>query len=208
MQSPLRDDLARTALISDSLDALGHRAAILPQEIAPIWPGARACGRAMTLVFADVPAGKSSRGLIDACEEFSPASVIVAAGETQPVARWGELLSLAAAARGVVGLVAEGYVRDTAALARMRFPVFALGSSPQRPDARIDVVTQNEAIRISGVSIEPGDLIVADSDGVVAIPRRLEAELIEHLESSALREQELRRRLSNGDRLLDALGLT
>jgi regulator of RNase E activity RraA len=83
---------------------------------------------------------------------------------------WGELLSTAARARGLVGAVTDGLTRDVTGIAEVRFPVYAAGTSPLDSAGRQDFAAFDEPVTIGGVTIRPGDWIVADNLGVAAIP--------------------------------------
>ena len=84
---------------------------------------------------------------------------------------WGELLSTAARYRGCRGVVIDGYTRDTRAIIAMGFPVFCRGIHPADSLGRLDVAAHDVPIHCGGVLVGPGDLILADDDGVVAIPQ-------------------------------------
>jgi regulator of RNase E activity RraA len=113
---------------------------------------------------------------VDSC---LPDDVLVAAaGGSMRSGIWGELLSTAAMNRGCVGAVVDGAVRDVARMTQMGFPVYARGTSPYDSLHRQRVIDRDVVVEIDGVPIAPGDLIVADQDGVVVVPKRLEAETL------------------------------
>jgi regulator of RNase E activity RraA len=87
---------------------------------------------------------------------------------------WGELLSTAARNSGCVGAIIDGAVRDVRKMSAMRFPVFARGTSPYDSKDRQRVVDFDVPVEIDGVKFSPGDLVVADCDGVVVVPRDVE----------------------------------
>jgi 4-hydroxy-4-methyl-2-oxoglutarate aldolase len=119
---------------------------------------------------------------------------------------WGDILTLAARKAGVAGLVVDGSVRDTGQIIAMEFPVFARGISIKAAQKKnpggIDV-----PVICGGVRIEPGDVVVGDGDGVVAIPR---ARLVAVLSASRKREadeDDLRVGIAEGRTTVDLLGL-
>ncbi len=166
----------RSALVSDALDSLGHRERCLTARIAPITPSAVLVGRAFPVQIEpvdelpDVP----YQGLLAALDAVRPDDVFVAAvGGNADVAIWGELLTTVCQARGAVGAVCDGYARDTALIREHGFPVFGRGTVPTDSNGRSEVRAHNVPVVIDGVPIEPGDLVVADDDGVVIVPASL-----------------------------------
>ena len=106
---------------------------------------------------------------VDSCQ---PDDVIVcAAGGSFRSGIWGELLSTAARNTGCVGVLVDGAVRDISKMRSMCFNVVALGTSPYDSKNRQRVVDYDVTIEIDGVRVDPGDLIAADEDGVVFVPK-------------------------------------
>jgi regulator of RNase E activity RraA len=113
---------------------------------------------------------------VDACR---PDDVIIAAaGGSMRSGIWGELLSTAARNRGCAGAIVDGAVRDVAAMRRLGFPVFARGTCPYDSRDRQRVVDIDVTVEIEGVLFTPGDLVLADEDGVVLVPRAIEVEAV------------------------------
>ena len=92
---------------------------------------------------------------------------------------WGELLSTAARNRGCVGAIIDGAVRDVEKMQEMDFPVFARGTSPLDSLHRQRVTAVDVMVQIGSVAIHPGDLLLADLDGIVVVPRAAEAEALQ-----------------------------
>ena len=173
---------ASTAIVSDALDRLGRRDQVLDLGIRPIWPGARLAGVAVPVVIVadtsepDLPYD----GELTALECLRPGDVpMLAVEEGVRCASWGELFSCAAIGRGAAGLVVDGFVRDAAQIQALGFPAFARGLSPLDTHARAAVTGIDVAARVGGVDVNPGDLVVADIDGIVVIPREIAAEVVE-----------------------------
>lgn len=145
-------------------EAAGKRGAVDP-AIRAIWPGACLAGPARTV---RVPRGEnlSLHRMLSGLRKGDV--VVVDAQGATDVAIWGEIMAVAALARGCSGLVVDGAVRDAAAMERRRFPVFARGVAIPGPgktragDADIE-------IRVGGCNVRPGDLVVGDADGVVVV---------------------------------------
>jgi regulator of RNase E activity RraA len=135
----------------------------------PLPPGLAAVGRDGRLVgFARTVhlAPGDNLGLQALAVQARPGDVIVAVGGGDRTALVGELLCLRAAVRGAAGFIVDGYVRDREALA---LPVFARGTQPRRP-ARRDFVAIDEPVELLTVPVRPGDLVLADPDGIVVVP--------------------------------------
>lgn len=117
---------------------------------------------------------------------------------------WGELLSTAATNRGCVGAVVDGAVRDIARMSDMRFPVFARGTCVYDSRDRQRVIDIDVPVEIRGVRLCPGDLVFADVDGVVVVPRSVESEAILRAWDKVHAENEVRDAIRNGMKATDA----
>lgn len=137
-------------------------------EIKPVWTGAKLLGAALTV---RCRVGDNLT-LHKAIELAKPGDVIVvdAGGYREAGGMWGEIMALAARKQGVEGVVIDGAVRDTPVLREMKFPAFACTSSPGSTTKR-SFGAINRPITCGGVLVNPGDIIIADDDGVVVIPR-------------------------------------
>lgn len=151
------------ANLGDALERLD----IVDGGIAPIWHGARLVGSALPILTV---AG-DNQAVIDALEHIRTGDVLVInAGGYAGRAILGDNLAQRFDLFGATGAVVDGYVRDRDIIADLGFPVFARGLTPAGPfkngPGRIGV-----PVAIGGVVISPGDIVVADSDGVIAIPQ-------------------------------------
>jgi len=171
-----------TGLLSDACDAAGSRDRALRPDIRPLDESLVLVGRAKTSTWAPmyhVPERPYDKE-IAAIDSLQPGDVFVmAVGRSNEIVPWGELLSTAAHARGGRGALADGLIRDSRQIREMRFPVFCTGRRPYDSCGRGILVDYDVPIRIDGILIEPGDLIVGDGDGVVVVPRRIEKEVLE-----------------------------
>lgn len=175
------DARVAAAQVSDSLDEAGARGQVLDASIRPLRDGMRAVGRARTVRFAAAEeAGEDPYDdMIEFIDSVRPGEVVViAAGGSSRSAYWGELFSAAAIGRGAAGLVCDGYARDRAKVLALGFPVFALGTRPIDYRARMRVVATQTPVTCGGVRIAAGDLMVAEDDGIVAVPRHLEPDVV------------------------------
>jgi 4-hydroxy-4-methyl-2-oxoglutarate aldolase len=142
-----------------------------------------------------------------ALAEAPPGSALVASrlGDT-PAGHWGELMCVAASAAGIRGLVVSGTVRDVARIEARRFPVFHAGVAP-RPATKSHPGELGQPVCIGDVTISTGDLIVADADGIVVVPRSHVDVVLSDVAALQHRETELVKLLEGGMTTLEALGL-
>jgi 4-hydroxy-4-methyl-2-oxoglutarate aldolase len=170
----------------------------LPHDIQAAWTGAAVVGRALPI---ETPAG-DNLPLHIAIECAEAGDVLVVDGQGAPFGYWGEVMTVAAQARGVAGLVINGCVRDIAAIAALAFPVFATGRSVVGTikGSRDGV---GERIVLGSATVAPGDVIVADADGVVALPaHRLDA-IVDAARARTDDEQRYMDRLRAGETTMD-----
>ena len=170
------------AVISDALDAAGHREQTLRHTIRPLYPDAVVVGRAMPVLCVDVyeMPDEPYQQEIAAVDSLKQNDIFVCStNQSTRNCIWGELLSTAARARGARGAIIEGFIRDARQIIEMQFPVFMTGLSPVDSYGRGDVVAYNVPIECGGVTVNPGDIVFGDIDGVVVIPQGVEVEAIE-----------------------------
>ena len=190
----------RTSLLSDALDRAGHRRRCLGPDIVAL-SGSRLEGRAFPFVVerAERPAETPYRGLLAALDAVPAGGVvIVPGGRATDAALFGELMATACLARGAVGAVCEGYVRDLGDVRALGFALFGCGTVPYDMDGRLEVVGHDRAIEIDGVTIEPGALVVADDDGVVVVPADVEGEVVAAAREKASKEGDFRAAVAAG----------
>jgi 4-hydroxy-4-methyl-2-oxoglutarate aldolase len=187
--------------LSDALDAAGRRNQVMSATIRPLVKGTCARGHAATVAFGpvdhDVEAAYDEMiAFIDGLDRG--AVVVAATGPSERSAFWGELFSTAAIARGAAGLVCDGYIRDTPGIEELGFPAFAPGSRPIDMRGRMEVTARGAAVECAGVGVAPGDLVLADADGVVVVPQDVEADVLARATERAERESTVRDELLAG----------
>ena len=162
-----------SALASDCLDKLGYGRQVLNEDIKMVSGSGIMLGYAFPVrleivnTFPEVP----YIGLLKALDAVGKDQVyVVPTNRAGIAALWGELLSTACAFKGVAGALADGPTRDLSRTDAMGFKVFATGTLPIDINGRYEVIAHNVPGEIDGVAINPGDLIVGDSDGVTIIP--------------------------------------
>jgi regulator of RNase E activity RraA len=169
----------------------------------PAWPAARLLGPAFTVQGAP----GDNLALHRAVAEAAPGDVIVlAVGGEQRRAHLGGIVASAARARGIAGVVVDGAVRDRAELEEIGVPVFHRGVSPLKP-TKDGPAELRVAVQIDVVRIEPGDLVAADADGVVVVPRVRADELLAAAEQLEAREREILARVQAGETTVEIYGL-
>lgn len=189
-----------TPVVGDILDQMERYHQILPQPIQPMKEDMVIVGRAMPSLLIDVygkqekPFGK----LTEALDQLQPGEVYIASGGYMRSAYWGEILTATARQRGAVGAVIDGFHRDTPMVLEQNFPVFSRGRFAQDSAVRTKVVDYRCPIEVGGVWINPGDLVFADLDGVLIIPKELEEEVIRLALEKVRGEKVVRKEIENG----------
>jgi regulator of RNase E activity RraA len=195
-----------TAVICDALDEMGLRDRAMRERLRPLAPDFVFAGWARTITCVDVHyEHEDPYGLeIEALDSvLNGEVVVVGTGESTRNAPWGELLSTAAMARGARGAVVDGLTRDVKKILALGFPVFAAGIKPVDSRGRGIVSDYNVPVACGGVVVSPGDLIVADFDGIVAIPSEAVNEAVLRATEKVSRENSTRAELMQGAYLRD-----
>ena len=165
-----------SARVADTLDSLGLRHQVCAPVLHPVRGGVCAVGRAVTVAF-EIDRGPDDptdpyAAMIDFIDSLGDGDFpVIAARGDERTAYWGQLFSAAAAGHGAAGVVCDGPVRDTADIAALGFPVFARSSRPVDYRGRMRVESYGASVDCAGVTVSPGDAVVADDDGVVIVPR-------------------------------------
>lgn len=170
-----------SAVVADALDALGYTHQSPRVHLRPMTGIDCLVGRCKTTLWADMahvdPKPYELELIaVDGCQ--SDDVLIAAAGGSMQSGIWGELLSTAARNSGCVGSIIDGAVRDVGKMAAMGFPVFARGTCVYDSMNRQRVIDVDVPVEIDGVRFAPGDLVFADADGIVVVPRVIEAQAI------------------------------
>jgi regulator of RNase E activity RraA len=194
--------------VSDAQDKLGIKGTVI--GILPLYPTGRIVGRAVTVRLKTVGPGEvATRHLCTAAVEASePGNIIVIdhKGRTD-VAGWGGILSTAATAKKVGGVIIDGASRDVDEAQGLGLPLFARGAVPLTARGRIIEDSTNEQIEIGGVAVMPGDYIIADNSGVVVVPADRAEEVIPAAESIAAREAAMASDILAGKSVTEVMGI-
>jgi hypothetical protein len=215
---PSRDEIVGrlySAVLSDVLDGLGltrqaMRPFVRPLDEALVLFGRRGPGstcRATTSSRGATPTRSRSRWWTTcgpATWRCSPA-----AGPTDRIAPWGELLTTASIARGAAGCVTDGLVRDVRRIREVGFPVFHGGIGPLDSKGRGEMMAMDVPVECGGVRVEPGDYVLGDVDGVVVVPHAAAEEAFRQALGKVAAEDRTREMLAAGRKLrevFDELG--
>ena len=210
MSNKLLDRLSAipyTGAISDILDEMGFRMQVLPKEIQSLKPGQTLAGRAVTAYGVEttstdpevifVPFLKLLGSLVDG-------DVIVLQPNGENCSHIGELSSETAKFRGARGAVIDGGARDWSYIEKLDFPVYAKYKTPADINGRWCLSDYNTPIIIGQTTIEHGDYIVGDSDGVVVIPSVVIEEVVAKAEACIHTENLVRLEILQGVHPLEA----
>lgn len=165
----------RAAMVSDSLDLMGIRENVMNFAIKPLERSMKITGYAATIEF--VPSDEFNSAdpygpAIDFLDNLQSGEVVIlSTGESNKSAFWGELFSTAALKRGATGVIADGPLRDVNQIFEVGFNAFGVRTLPYDYKGRMKVASVRTTVLCGGVSVAPGDFIIADVDGVVVVPQ-------------------------------------
>lgn len=202
----IRDHLY-VAVVCDILDELGYRQQAMHQRLRPLLPDIRNCGfagRARTFRWTDIDhIAEDPYGLeIEAMDSLRKDDVIVHSTDSGGTnAPWGELMSTVAINKRAAGCICDSQIRDCVRIIEMGFPVYYTGIRPLDSKGRAIVTDYDVPVRCGEVLVHPGDIIFADYDGVVTIPRAIENEVMGKAKDKVNRENLSRKELLQGNSL-------
>ena len=196
-----------SAVICDALDAEGYRHQSPRIELRQLTTQETIVGRCRTTLWADMfhedPAPYDLE--LQAVDSCVPGDVMIAAaGGSMRSGIWGELLTTAVLNGGCVGAIVDGAIRDVEKIAAMNFPVVARGTCLYDSKNRQRVIDRDVPVEIDGVVFAPGDLVMADADGVVVIPQQIEQQILQAAWSKVHAENAVRDAIRNGMKAVDA----
>ena len=205
--SPLKTLSA--SILSDVMDSLSLMGQAMKPFVRPLDAELVLVGRARTGLYMPVYSHRAGENPYEVeialVDDLKAEEVVVLAcnGPTERIAPWGELLSTAAQARGAAGCVTDGLVRDVKQIRAMAFPVFHGGFGPLDTKGRARMVERDVTVQCGGVTVQPGDIVFGDADGVVVIPRQHEADVLSRAAAKVAGENHTRDALRQGELLGD-----
>lgn len=181
------------ASVADAVDKVCGRRGYMSSVIKPRINDKRICGPAATVLEAATDEFVPPQHALDLIDEAPAGSVIVISieGGEPDVAVWGGLMTAGAVANGHAGAVLDGAVRDLTEIRRdYGFPVYARDVSPGTTLGRYRTVASQVPVRVGGIVVHPGDIVVGDVDGVVVVPQAQAAEVLKMAQEIDARELE------------------
>jgi regulator of RNase E activity RraA len=204
----------RVVDVVDAMDGMGYfDIGLMSPEIRPLWSGIKFWGVAVTVrcVPANRPMWKLDTteeivrahgvwfdkvGQVDFAQHVRPGSVVVTdTGDSREVGFWGSNNSLGMIARGAVGIVTDGYCRDTYEVALQKTPICARMRGRTIIPGRIEVVEAQATISCGGAQVRPADMVGCDDDGVVVVPAEIATEVATHARAILLADMRGRHKL-------------
>lgn len=188
-------------LMADALDSLGYRHQVMSPRIHPVAATKKVFGIAFTIQAIACPAlpEKPYETELEATDRIPAGAIVVfSAGGAMDAGVWGELLTTRALARGAVGAVIDGGVRDLAGIDELGLPTFASTIHPADSYGRIEVVSYGEPLICGDVPVDPGDIIGADIDGTIVVPRAIAPEAISVASAKREKERSAQQMLNDG----------
>jgi regulator of RNase E activity RraA len=186
-------NLVALASIADAVDLVCGKRGYMDCSIKPRINEKRMCGPAATVLEAATDEKVPPQHALDLIDEAAPGSVIVIAiaGGESNVAVWGGLMTAGAVANGHAGAVLDGGVRDLTEIRRdYGFPIYARAVSPGTTLGRYRTVASQVPVSVGGIVVHPGDIVVADIDGVVVVPKDKASEVLAMAQDIDARELE------------------
>ena len=204
IERPSLDEVKEiSAFTPATLHEAQGRTGALTSRIKPIYPGMRACGPAIT---AKCHPGDNLM-LITAISLAQPGDMlVVSAGDHPEQGGFGEVLATACKAKGIVGLVTDAGVRDGPAIRQLGFNAFCYGLC-MKGTVKETLGTVNQPIVIGGVAINPGDIVSADDDGVVIVPKETIAAVVKSSAARDEKEAEVMKALREKGDILELSGM-
>lgn len=190
-----------SAVLCDALDAAGFPNQSPHAPLQNLTTSGLFAGRCRTTLWADMfhPDPQPYALELQAVDSCQPDDVfIAAAGGSMRSGVWGELLTTAVLNGGCVGAIVDGAVRDLRRIRELRFPVLARGTCLYDSRDRQRVIDRDVPVQIGGVRFHPGDLVVADDDGVVVVPQSVETEVLRLAWEKVHAENQVRDAIRNG----------
>jgi regulator of RNase E activity RraA len=181
------------ASVSDAVELVTGKVGTMRHDMK-LMAGTNLVGRAVTALAKPASAAEATPSLstkhsVEMIDEAGPGDIGVIVMEgTLDIAAMGNLMATAAVERGMAGMVLDGAVRDLWDIRRMGLTIYARSKSPRTAVGHYATVARNVAVECGGITVRPGDIIVADEDGVVVVPQDRAAEILAQAQAIDARE--------------------
>lgn len=194
-----------TTCVSDAMDRLGIECCAL--GIKPIRFGQKICGQAFTVQYISCEQQQGTVG--DFLDDVLPGQVVVIAnyGRTDCTV-WGDIMSHKAYDGGIAGTVIDGVCRDVTSILNSGYPIFSKGYYMRTGKDRVCASAINVEVKISDISVAPGDIIFGDDNGVIVIPSGIAKQAVEVAERIDQQESKILALISKGCSLREAREIT
>ena len=173
--------LVEVASVADAMEQLYNQKIYMSHDMRPLSP-TKFAGPAVTVMMKKEEhqeGSKASSGMLDAIDKAPAGSVYVLVLEDGlDIAGIGGLMATAMKYRGLAGAIIDGGVRDTPQIRKLQFPVFSRGVVPSTSINHYRFVAMNVPVTCAGVKVAPGDIVAADEDGVVVVPKARAADVL------------------------------
>ncbi len=205
-----------TATVSDILDTMGIRGAISASVLRPVIPGRTVVGPVVTLRYVferKTPTQghtEGNRGRMadrDAYAVAQPGDVIVYDADGQEVSCQGGMSSNVAVKSGIAATICDGGVRDVEEMRRLGYPVWSRHITPITGKFRIEAAEINGPVVINGIQVCPGDLCIADDNGVVFVPQDKIIEVLDRVKAASEREARVMEAFHAGGSIAEVLNI-
>ena len=184
------------ASVADAVDQIVGERGFMSHSMRPMIPG-QVVGRALTALVRPAPADKATPALavkhsVEMIDNSKPGEVgVIVMEDGLDVAAIGGLMATTAKVRGMAGMVLDGGVRDLAEIRALDFPVYARSVTPATAVGRYASVARQIPVTCAGITVHPGDIIVAGEDGIVRVPQQKAAEVLARAREIDARETKM-----------------
>jgi regulator of RNase E activity RraA len=190
--------------VCDALYALGLPEQVLPSGLRPLFPEQRMVGEAFTVQGRPLkPIGwdegsERIKSYLQIFERMTPDTVLVSVNPDSHVGHFGELTGNSAQEHGCVGVVLEGNLRDTEGLREIGLQVFYRDLSPLNAIGRWEMASSQQPVKVGSVTINPGDIVFGEFDGILVVPRNEAERVLLEAEKIASSEKDVRKDMRSG----------
>lgn len=190
-----------TASVSDAMDKLGIPCGL--KGIKPVVRGRKVCGEAFTVHY--VPCGMEKGTVGDFIDDVKEGQVVVIDNSGRDYCTvWGDIMTFTATQKKIAGTVIDGVCRDVDGIEKMEYAIYTKGTYMVTGKERVQVDAINVPVSMSGVQVRPGDLILGDDSGVIAVPAEKAEEVLKIAQNIEATEQKIIAEVKCGSSLKDA----